>query len=114
VAGTRGFLLVEVIVATLVLTAGVLALEGTALAVERMIASGQRMGGAAAAAASRLDLLAAGGCAALADGAAADERYAQRWVVSAAGPLRLVRLTISYADGSGTHTDLVESARWCP
>lgn len=114
VSGTRGFMLVEVIVATLVLTAGVLALEGTALAVERMVASGRLMGGAAAAAASRLDLLAVGGCGGLANGAAAGTRYAERWTVSASGPIRTLRLVVSYSDGAGAHSNLIEAAWWCP
>jgi Tfp pilus assembly protein PilV len=107
-------MVVEVIVATLVLTVGVLALEGTALAVERLVASGQRMGAAAAAAAARLDQLRAGGCAALADGSHAGDRYQEHWIVSASGPLRTVRLTISYPDGPGMHADVVEAAEWCP
>lgn len=107
-------MLVEVIVATLVLTVGLLALEGTAVAVERMIASGLRTGGAAARASSRLDLLRAGGCASLADGGSADDRYAERWMVSGGGRLRMLRVTIGFPDGSGTHTDMVEAAVWCP
>ncbi len=107
-------MLVEVIVATLVLTVGVLALEGTALSVERLVASGERLGRAAAAAAARFDQLRASGCAALADGASADDRYQERWVVSTSGSLRELRLTIGYRDGSGVHTQVIEGMVWCP
>ncbi len=112
--GTRGFALAEVIVATVLLTAGVLALEGTALAVERMVAAGARLGGVAAAAASRLDALRAERCAAAADGVASDGGYDVRWSSSTAGSLRTVSLTIRYADGRGLRTELVEAVAWCP
>ncbi len=112
--GTRGFALAEVIVATVLLTVGVLALEGTALAVERMVAAGQQLGGVAAAAASRLETLRAAGCAAAGDGTASDGRYDVSWSASAAGSLRAVSLTVRYADGRGVRTELVEAVAWCP
>ena len=107
-------MLVEVVVATLVLTVGVLALAGTAPAVERMVAAGERMGGAAAAAASRFERLRAAGCGAPSDGRTDDARYTERWVVTAAGPLRTVALIVTYADGRGTRSDAFEAAQWCP
>ncbi len=107
-------MLLELVVATLVLAVGVLALAGTAAAVERMIASGRRMGGAASAAASRFELLLAGGCAAAAGGRAASGRYTETWAVSRTGPLLTVSLTVAYADGRLTRGDAFEAAWWCP
>lgn len=100
--------------ATLVLTVGVLALEGTARAVERMVGSGGRMGAAAVAAASRLELLRAGGCAALSDSGSRGDRLELRWTVSPSGTLRAVAVSVSYPDGRGARTELVEAAWWCP
>jgi len=111
---SRGFTLVEVLVAALVLTVGVLALEGTALGVERMVASGDRMERAAAAAGSRLEGLRSVSCAAMAAGNAADQEHAEAWTAAAAGSRRVLSVTVTYRDAAGAHGLLVETLRWCP
>jgi len=111
---TRGFALVELVVAVLVLTVGVLALGGTAAAVTRMVAWGQRMGGAAAAAQARLEALRAGGCRSLGDGRDSVGPYRLSWSVVAAGSLRRVALTVTYPNGSRDRADRFEAAAWCP
>jgi prepilin-type N-terminal cleavage/methylation domain-containing protein len=111
---TRGFTLVELVVATLVLTVGVLALAGTAAAVGRMVGWGQRMGESAVAAAARLERLRAGGCASLADGRDSAGRYRLQWTVAAAGGLRAVALTVTYPNGRSDRSDRFEALAWCP
>lgn len=58
----RGFTLIEVMVAILILTIGVLGLASTASSVTRMIAAGQRSAVAATFASQRLERLRASGC----------------------------------------------------
>jgi prepilin-type N-terminal cleavage/methylation domain-containing protein len=58
----RGFTIVEVIVAILVLTVGILALSGTSALVTRMIARGNRAAKAASFAAERMEVLRPQGC----------------------------------------------------
>ncbi len=107
-------MLVELVVATLVLAVGVLAVAGTAAAVERMIASGRRTGNAASVAASRFELILTEGCAGAADGQVVSDRYQEAWAVSRVGGLLTISLTVSYADGRGTRGDGFEAASWCP
>jgi hypothetical protein len=110
----RGVTLVELVVAVLVLTVGVLALAGTAAAVSRMVAWGQRLGGSGVAAQARLEALRAGGCASLGDGRDSVGRYRLRWSVATAGPLRSLTLTVSYPNGRGDRNDVFEAVAWCP
>ncbi len=65
----RGFTIIEVIIAIIVLTVGVLGLVTTAALVTRMIARGQRSAVASAFGARRLERLRAGACTARANGA---------------------------------------------
>jgi prepilin-type N-terminal cleavage/methylation domain-containing protein len=58
----RGFTIVEVIIAILVLTVGILALSGTSALVTRMIARGSRAAMAASFAAERMEVLRPQGC----------------------------------------------------
>jgi len=111
---TRGFTLVELVVAVLVLSVGVLALSGTAAAVTRMMGWGQRFGASALAAQARLEALRAGGCAALGGGLDSTGHYQLRWRVTAAGSLRTVVVTVEYPDGRGLRSDLYEAVAWCP
>ncbi len=64
----QGFTLVEVIIAIMVLTVGLLGLVTSAALVTRMIGRGQRSGAAAAYAARRLEMLRASGCTSQAGG----------------------------------------------
>jgi len=107
-------MLVELVVAVLVLAVGLLALAGTAAAVSRMVAWGQRLGGSAVAAQSRLEELRSGGCAALGGGRDSVGHYRLQWSVAATGSLRTVELTVGYPDGRGDRSDRFEAVAWCP
>jgi Tfp pilus assembly protein PilV len=65
---TGGFTIIEVIVAILVLTVGILALGGTSALVTRMIARGGRAALAASFASERMEVLRPQGCIARTDG----------------------------------------------
>lgn len=58
----RGFTIIEVIIAIIVLTAGILALGGTSALVTRMIARANRAAVAASFASERMELLRTSGC----------------------------------------------------
>ncbi|MGH7672329.1 MAG: type IV pilus modification PilV family protein [Gemmatimonadales bacterium] len=60
--GERGFTIVEVLIAIVVLTVGLLGLVTTAALVTRMIGQGQRSAVAATFAGQRLEILRAGAC----------------------------------------------------
>jgi len=111
---TRGATLVELVVAVLVLSVGILALGGTAAAVTRMVGWGQRYGGSAAAAGERLETLRSLGCAGLGAGRDSAGRYRLAWSVTAAGSLRSVALTVDYPDGALVRSDTFEAVVWCP
>jgi hypothetical protein len=111
---TRGFTLAELVLATLVLTVGLLALAGTAAAVSRMVGWGQRMGGSAVAAAARLEQLRSGGCASLVNGRDARGAYRLEWTVATTGVLRTVTLNVSYPNGRADRIDSFTAVAWCP
>ena len=101
----RGFSLVEVIVAIVILAVGVLGLAASAGAIVRMYAEGGRVSGAAAVAESRFELLRAGTCTTMASGTATTGEFTERWVVSSPTTLlRLVSEQITYSYGRGTRS----------
>jgi len=99
----RGFSLVEAVVAILVLAVGVVALGASAGAVTRMTTLGNRTAGAAAVAASRIEVLRATPCATMAGGTATTGKFTESWTVTSVGTLlRAVTVTVSYSTGSTT------------
>jgi hypothetical protein len=122
VPGRSGFTLVEVLVATFVLTVGVLALAGSAALVARMVGRGWLSTRVGMAAATRLDhlrrvaLSTAPACTApewLGDSAAAPG-LAERWdILDAGGPARRVRLVLRTSDRAGVSSDTVLAGVLC-
>ncbi len=111
--GQRGFSLVEVVVAILVLTIGILGLAASAGQVTKMTGWGQRYGGSAVVAASQLEQLRATPCTSLANGNTTSGRYAVTWTITANGTLRDMVVTVTYNNGRATRTDTFESFRSC-
>jgi len=110
----RGFSLIEVIVAILILTVGILGLAATAGQVQRMVGWGGRFGGSAAVASAQLETLRATPCVSLAaSGTATRGIYALSWTVTASGTLRTYTLTVSYPNGRSTRVDTYETQRSC-
>jgi len=101
----RGFSLVEVLSAVVILTVGVLALAGTSSRVVKLISHGGLMGKSSLVAEGRFELLRATGCAAPASGSIVEGPYTARWTVTTAGHLRTVGLTVSYVTGAVTRSD---------
>jgi len=117
--GPPGFSLVELCVGILLLEVGVLVLAGTAGSIVRMTVVGGREGGSSLVAASRLEELRASACSAVTaaggtvSGASTTGPYAERWTVTADGPMRAVEVAVSYEDGRGTHSTVYETAIGC-
>ena len=110
----RGFSLVEVVVAILILTVGVLGLAASAGTITRLTGEGGRTGGAAAAAETRFEILRATPCASLANGTATSGRYAVAWrVTSVTALLRNVDVSVSYNAGRSTRTTSFTSQISC-
>jgi len=101
----RGFSLVEVMIAIIILTTGVLALAASAAAVTRLISQGGGLGRAAAAAEGRIELLRATPCASLANNSTYDGPYLVSWTVATSGFMRSITVNVSYRTGRGTRTD---------
>ncbi len=99
-----GFTLVELTVAVLVLSVGLLALVATSAVATRMLAEGRRASRVAALAAQQMAMLS---CTAV-DGAAADGPYTVTWTVSevegGAGVAR-VRVAVGWPTTSGVRAD---------
>jgi type IV pilus assembly protein PilV len=109
----RGFSLVEVMVAILILTVGILALAGTSARVVKLISQGGRMGGSSIAAEGRFELLRATSCASLANGSTVDWPYTVAWTVTTSGNLRTIALTVSYATSGRARTDSYSTTISC-
>ncbi len=98
----RGFTIVEVIVAVLVLTVGLLGLVTTAGLVTRMIGRGQRSGVSAQYASRRLELLRVSGCTSQAGGS---ERLMR-------GSQPLDSLTWRFVDLGNKHWEIVLRSKY--
>jgi prepilin-type N-terminal cleavage/methylation domain-containing protein len=123
----RGFTIIEVIVAILVLTAGILALGGTSALVTRMIARANRAAQAASFAAERMEVLRTSGCIARSSGG--DTLYhGSNWVAynkwswgtvpikSANGPnsaYSLLVVSVFKGDKGRLRTDTLETEILC-
>lgn len=112
----RGFSLIEVMIAIVILTAGVLALAATSGAVTKMIGQSGRLSESASVAEGRLEILRATPCASLSGGNSAEAPYTFSWTVTTSGAngfLRTVVLTISYPNGRTTRTDVYTTTISC-
>lgn len=109
----RGFSLIELMIAVMILTVGVLGVAGSARVVTQMTGSGARYGASAAVASSRFEQLRAADCSTVASGSATTGRFAEKWTVTTAGMLRTVTLTITYNNGTKTRTDVFSTMISC-
>ena len=112
----RGFTIVEVLIAVLILTVGLLGLVSTAALTTRMIGQGQRYTQASTLASQRFEILRARSCAALADSSGAQGAYTVAWTVTSAdgGKSRLITVAVTSPTGAGkTRTDSFTTKRLC-
>ncbi len=109
----RGFSLIELIVAILILTVGILGLAATAGQVTKMVGWGGRYGASAVVAGGQLEQLRATPCVSLANGTATKGIYSLSWTITASGTLRTMTLTVTYPNGRTTRNDVYETYRSC-
>ena len=116
---TRGFTLIEIMIAVVILSVGVLGMVGAAGLSFRMIGQGKRNTQAAMVATQRLETLRQSAlstnprCTALAGGTATTTGVTETWTVAGAGRSRRIRLIIRYATNRGTLTDTVNTVILC-
>lgn len=91
-----GFTIVELIVAILILTIGVLGLAGSAAVVTRQIGSGNQLTIAAAVAQTRFETLASQDCANATGGPVTTRGITENWSVTGSGQTRVIRDSLSY------------------
>lgn len=117
-----GFTLIEVMIAVVMLSVGVVALAGSAGLVTRMIGRGKMETRAAQAASRRIEALrlvaysttprcTAGGFAS--GGPVTADNVTETWVVAVAGSLATAQVTVTHATAQGTHTDVLSTRIEC-
>ena len=119
---TKGFTIIEVLVAVIVLTVGVTALVGTAGMATRMVQRGKMSTRASDLGAKRIERLRLAAlsttprCTAAAFASGGPSTYqnvTETWNVAAAGSLRAVTVSVSYRTAQGTHTDVLTTQIRC-
>ena len=117
-----GVTVVEVLIAIVVLGIGILALTGSSSLVTRMIGRGKVETQAALLAARRVELLRASAasttprCSAASfasGGPVLADGMSESWVVTPAGAVRRVRVTVSYLTVRGVRSAVLETAFAC-
>lgn len=100
----RGFTMVEVLVAVLVLTIGILGLAVTTGLVTRMVGQGQRYSEVSAMAAQRFEILRSQSCATMTSGDTTEGRFSIAWSVDSIGgrpPARRIMLRVTSPRAGG-------------
>lgn len=112
----RGFTIVEILVAIMILSVGLMGLVTTAGLVTRMIAQGHRYTEASALANERIEILRSQGCPAVATGTQTRGAYVISWqVVALAAPKgRSLVVNVQSPTTRGTRTDSFETVHYCP
>ena len=99
----QGFSIVEVIVAMMIVTIGLLGIAGSTTIALRTTVDANRRRDAAAQAQSRLAMLSAAGCARASGGSATDpaRRVTEQWSVRAIGAFQVATDSITWIGASG-------------
>lgn len=121
--GRTGFTVVEVLVAIVVLSVGIVALMGSSAMTTRMIGQGRRTTNAVQVATRRLETLrqmatstnpACTAGAFSSGGPVTTDGVTESWIVPAAGANRPVRVIVNYRRAGGTLTDTLQTMIRCP
>lgn len=118
---SRGFTLIEVLVAIVVLTIGIMALAGSSASVTRMIGRGKSETRAAQAATRRMEILRLAAdvpprCtdpAFASGGPVISAGMSESWQVPESGKIRHVRVTVTYLTVRGPRTAALETRVAC-
>ena len=111
----RGFSLVEVVVAMMILTVGVLGLAASAAAVGRLTTLGVQQARASNAAMSKIEeLRSKGNCTTMAGGSDTwPGGYSRSWTTSLSGNTQTVTITVTYSTSRKTRTSTFVSQISC-
>lgn len=110
-ARVRGFTLVELMVALMVMTVGILGLASTAGIVTRMMSGAVRQTVAANVVQARMELLRNQPCATVASGSATTRGVSESWTVIPAGP-NLIRIVDSASFSTMSRRQPIVRAYW--
>ncbi len=119
---TAGFTLIEVMVALIILGVGILALSGSSAMVNRMIGRGRVETHAAVLAARRVEKLRTAAASTSprctspsfsSGGPVWEDGLRQSWTVDPAGPVRKVRVSVSYLTIRGSRSAVLETGIPC-
>jgi type IV pilus assembly protein PilV len=109
----RGFTLVELIAAIIILVVGVLGLASTAAVVMRQINGSQMQTRAAIMAQSRLERMRSVNCAALAGGTASANGITERWVFGLTNRAAWMIVTVTWVERGANRSVTFTSQRPC-
>lgn len=118
-SGERGFTILEVLIAVMILTVGLLGLVSTAALVTRMIAQGAWYSEASTRATRQFENFRSRwtgtGCAGAANGSSASDGFTLTWTVTSAagGRARQVQLVVQSPTARGPRTDTFYSTILC-
>ena len=111
----RGFTIIEVVVAIMVLAVGVLGLAATSTVVTRQIGGGSQQATAANLAASRFERMRGRACTTLASGGpVVSGGISQQWFVTVVNDARVVRDSVWYDTTRGERSFVFETTIPCP
>jgi prepilin-type N-terminal cleavage/methylation domain-containing protein len=112
----RGFTIVEVMVAVMILSVGILGLVTTAGLVTRMIGQGQRYTEASTLASERFEILRAQGCPAAGSADTTQGAYNVAWKIAevAGGKGREMVVVVTSPTTRGNRTDTFSTTMVCP
>ncbi len=109
----RGFSLIEVIAAMIILSVGIIGLAASTTAIQNMTQQGGMTSGSASVAAARFDVLRSTPCASMASGTATTGKFRESWTVTTVNQLRTVADTITFIANRRTRTVGFTSAISC-
>lgn len=110
-----GFTIVEMVVAIIVFTIGVMGLAGTAAYVARQMNGGAQQTLAATIAQSRIDSIAGTGCHAVGSGTAVRKGISERWTVERPANFNVLRITeqVTWTSARSTRTQIYTASFPC-
>jgi len=109
----RGFTLIELMVAIMILTVALLGLAATTTVATQMIGAGGRHTLAASVAQSRFELLRRGSCATLSGGSGYTRGMAETWVIDSVRTAAFITARVTYQTQRGSRTQIFRSVRPC-
>ena|SRR5688572_13996393 len=109
----KGFSLIELMVAMMVLTVALLGLAATSAVATQMIGASGRSTLAASVAQSRFELLQRGSCAALSGGSNYTRGVSETWTIDSVRVSAFLTASVTYHTRRGPRTQVFRSVRPC-